>query len=494
MTQAQWQRVRDVFERALDRNPSDVTAWLDIETGDDQEVRAEIESLVAHHVRAGQFLEVPIGDRLAELMPEPEEVLIPGQVLGPYTVQAEIGRGGMGRVYRAVDTRLGRMVALKALSPQWVGDVVQRERLRREARVAAALNHPGVCTVYALEELDGTLFIATELVEGHTLREEIARGKRPSPHEAMATARELTSALGAAHAAGLVHRDFKPENVMRARDGRLKILDFGLARSTQVDGTFGAPVTAVASIVGTPACMAPEQLTNQHVDQRADVFALGVFMYEYVTGTHPFEASTPFAMIGRILESTPVRVEERAPSIPRVLAAVIERSLQKRPADRYASAGEVLRVLDDNISGPVEPRAVVPGTRIDGWWRNHQIVVVALYLVASALAWQIKEWYGGLALSAFVVVSVGSAIAGILRGHLLFTAAVHPTHLYGERRRVDPVTLITDVLLAVALVVDGGWFAVETRPVAGVLTIALGIGLGLTRLVVEPATTRAAFE
>ena len=136
----------------------------------------------------------------------------------------------MGRVYLAHDTRLGRTVALKALAPHLMRDPAQRERLRREARAAASLTHPGICTVYALEEIDGDLFIATEFVDGHTLREEIQSERRPSRDEILRTARDLASALASAHARGIVHRDLKPENVMRTRDGRLKILDFGLAR------------------------------------------------------------------------------------------------------------------------------------------------------------------------------------------------------------------------------------------------------------------------
>jgi serine/threonine-protein kinase len=494
MTEAQWRRVRDLFERALDQDPSAVTVWLDAQAGDDAQVRAEVESLLAHHGRAGQFLVTPVGERLDDFMPA-YEGLAPGQAVGPYTIRSEIGRGGMGCVYRALDSRLGRTVALKALSPQWVGDPLQKERLRREARVAAALNHPGICTVYALEEVDGVLFIASELIDGETLRAEIASGRRPSPDDALATARALAAALACAHDAGLVHRDLKPENVMRTRDGRLKILDFGLARAAQLDGgTFGAPVTAVASVVGTPACMAPEQIAGQHVDQRADVFAFGVLLYEYISGAHPFEAGTALAVIGRILESEPPRLDRRVPEVPPTLAAVVDRCLRKRPEDRFASAGELLRALEGQVSTLVRPVAApIPVTGTDGWWRGHQFVVTGLYLAACALAWQIKEWYDGTALALFIGIGVASALAGILRGHLVFTAAVHPRDLAEERGRAEPVTLAVDLLIAAALAVDG-WFAATNAPVIAVLTLALAVGIGVARLVVEPATARAAFD
>src|SRR5688572_6756353 len=161
---------------------------------------------------------------------EHEHTLEPGTVLGSYTVVREIGRGGMGRVYLASDGRLGRTVALKALPPQLTREPLHRDRLRREARAAAVLTHPGICTVYALEEFDGELYIATEFVEGHTLREEIAEGKRPSLEAIVTTARDLASALASAHAKGITHRDLKPENIMRTRERRIKVLDFGLAR------------------------------------------------------------------------------------------------------------------------------------------------------------------------------------------------------------------------------------------------------------------------
>ena len=192
-------------------------------------MRAEVRSLLDHHSRAGSFLTQPVAEAAPHLL-EDEHTLEPGTVLGSYTVVREIGRGGMGRVYLASDARLGRTVALKALAPQLTREAHHRDRLRREARAAAVLTHPGICTVYALEEFDGELYIATEFVEGHTLRDEIAAEQRPSLDAIVATARELASALASAHAKGITHRDLKPENVMRTQDGRIKMLDFGLAR------------------------------------------------------------------------------------------------------------------------------------------------------------------------------------------------------------------------------------------------------------------------
>jgi len=298
MTSDQRRRVRDLFEAALDRDPpAGAGSWIAREAADDPVVRDEVLSLVEHHSRAGAFLSHPIVEQAADLLLD-EEPLAPGASIGAYTIVREIGRGGMGRVYLASDGRLGRTVALKALAPHLTRDPSQRARLRREARAAAALTHPGICTVYALEEVNGELYIATEFVDGHTLAEEIRSGPRPSAGVVLQTAQDLAAALASAHASGVIHRDLKPDNVMRSRDGRLKILDFGLARMDEAgpgaghrEGGRVPYVTQPGVVIGTPAYMAPEQINGLAVDARADVFAFGVLLYEFACGAHPFEGS-----------------------------------------------------------------------------------------------------------------------------------------------------------------------------------------------------------
>ncbi len=270
MTPEQQRRVRDLFEAALDReSAAGAERSVSLEAADDPFVRDEVLSLLAHHSRAGAFLSQPVVDLEPGLLAD-DDALAPGTVIGTYTIVREIGRGGMGRVYLASDARLGRTVALKALAPHLLRDAAQRERLRREARAAASLTHPGICTVYALEEIDGDLFIASEFVDGHTLRHEIASGRRPASADVVRTARELAAALAAAHAMGVVHRDLKPDNVMRTRDGRLKILDFGLARIEAPHAATAAVVTQPGIVAGTPAYMAPEQINGEVVGSRAD--------------------------------------------------------------------------------------------------------------------------------------------------------------------------------------------------------------------------------
>src|SRR5687767_2285350 len=318
-----WRRVRDLFEAALDQPPDRLESWLDREAGGDKRIRADVRSLLDHHQRTGSFLVDPLGNRMADLMAE-TRVLQPGDRLGSYTIVREVGRGGMGRVYLATDATLGRNVALKALPPELTFDTSHRDRLRREARAAAALTHPGICTVYALEELDGDLFIATEFVDGTTLRDQLDSGRRPSPAELTRVAGELAAALAHAHAHGIVHRDLKPDNVMMTSDGRVKILDFGLARLSTPDPAVG-PITQPGTVFGTPAYMAPEQLQGQTVDARADVFAFGVLLYEYASGVHPFAAATPLGIAGRILESEATPIAERRPDISAAVAAVVDR-------------------------------------------------------------------------------------------------------------------------------------------------------------------------
>jgi serine/threonine-protein kinase len=493
MTPAQWQRVRELFEAVVDAQPTDLRLWLQAES-DDAEVRAEVESLLDYHSRAGSFLNEPVPESVPALLDE-EEALAAGTVIGHYTVARELGRGAMGRVYLATDSRLGRQVALKALAPHLTGDASHRERLKREARAAAGLAHSGICTVYALEEIDGHLFIASELVDGHTLREEITRDRQPRAEAILATARELAEALASAHAKGITHRDFKPENVMRDRTGRLKVLDFGLARSSHAvtplsSSPAGALATLPGILVGTPAYMSPEQLNGQPADPRADVFAFGVVVYEYACGVHPFEASTPLGLAARVLESDARPVADGCRHIPPHVAAAVDRCLRKSPAERFATAGEIAQAL---ASGNSVAEPAPPG-RFQTMWQVHQASSMALYVAASTIAWWIKEQFKSpLSLWTFVAIGIAATIAGVSRGHLLFTWRMNRARLTHEWQRVRPAVVVIDLLMAAGLAVDGISFA-GVRPLWGMLTVAFATGLALSTTLMEPATTAAAFD
>jgi serine/threonine-protein kinase len=492
MTAEQQRRVRDLFEAAIDRDPPGTQSWIAREAADDPTVRDEVLSLLDHHSRAGAFLSDAIVDAVPDLFFD--EALSPGTAIGSYTVIRELGRGGMGRVYLARDERLGRDVALKALAPHLIRDPSHRERLRREARSAALLTHPGLCTVYALEEIDGNLYIATEFVDGRTLRDEIASGRRPPASEVARTARELAAALASAHSCGLVHRDLKPENIMRTSDGRLKILDFGLARfdtyreagASRASGA-GAHVTQPGTTIGTPAYMAPEQINGSAVDARADIFAFGIVMYEYACGTHPFEGSTPLAIVARVLDSDARPLASRCPDLSPGLAEVVGRCLKKSPADRYASASELTAALE-------AVTALSPGqSRHATWWAIHQVAVSLLYLAAATLAWQIKEWVETpLTVSLFLALGAGCTIGCVLRGHLVFTERINRGHLAAERRRTRRATLLLDLLVAAVLFVDA-IIVSHLRALPAVFAISLALGIAVAALVLEPATTLAAF-
>jgi len=377
VTPEQWRRARELFEAAIDDPPTDLPRCL-ADRCDDHVVRREVASLMRNHARAGEFLTHPVGD-LAELLEETPP-FAPGQTVGPYRIDAEVGRGGMGRVYRAKDTRLNRTVAIKALPAELAPDPSQRERLRREARAAAALSHPGICTVYALDEVDGALYIVTGYIEGRTLHDEIVNGDRPSYARLIDTARQLASALASAHAAGITHRDLKPENVMRTVDGRIKILDFGLARQPRAAlAAAGAAsiVTHAGAVVGTPAYMAPEQLNGQPADLRTDVFAFGVLMYEYATGRHPFDAPTAIARAGRVLTAEPEPLARYRADLSAALVSVIDRCLAKAPDERFASAIDLLGALPEaeTVGRRAVPLVGPSGTTAiadTSWWRMHQ--------------------------------------------------------------------------------------------------------------------------
>ena len=484
MTSSQQRRVRDLFEAAIDRDAASAQQFVAREAADDPMVRDEVFSLLAHHSRAGAFLSQAAVDVAPDLLAD-EGALAPGERVGSYTIVREIGRGGMGRVFLASDARLGRTVALKALAPHLVRDPGHRERLRREARAAAALTHPGICTVYALEEIGGQLFIASEFVEGRTLREEIAPAQRADPGEVIRTAQDLASALAAAHAVGIVHRDLKPDNVMRTRDGRLKILDFGLARLDR-DRESAPFITQPGMVVGTPAYMAPEQINGGPVDARADVFAFGVLVYEYASGTHPFDGTTPLAVMARVLESDARPLAVRCPELPGGFVEAVSRCLAKSPAARFGSAEELVGALSTIAGGgSATPHAT--------WWRTHQLTIVVLQLVSAVLAWQIKEWIETpMTVALFLALGAAATIGGVLRGHLVFTEWLNRASLARERRRTGGAIRLLDLVTAALLFGDAALIA-GVRALPAVFALSAAVVIALASLVLETETTTATF-
>ena len=290
-----------------------------------------------------------------------------GQQIGPYAVLSKLGEGGMGEVYRARDTRLERDVALKVLPAETIADETARARLIREARLASKLNHPHICTIYGFEEAplsdsespipnpESRLrqFIVMELVEGQSLSARLVRGALPV-EEAVDFGRQMAEALAHAHARGVVHRDFKSANVVVTPDGQVKVLDFGLAKRLAADEGADAAtrsrqsLTDVGVTPGTLAYMAPEQLKGQPADARSDIWALGVVLYELVSGQRPFQGKTGFELSSAILSQPIPALPADAP--PPVVA-VIGRCLAKEPGERYQQANEVREALEAVAAG-----------------------------------------------------------------------------------------------------------------------------------------------
>ncbi len=271
-----------------------------------------------------------------------------GRRLGHYLVRERLGSGGMGEVYLAEDGRLERSVALKLLPPEMAKDEERRERFRREAKAVASLNHPNIVTIHSVEEAEGELFLILELVEGASLRERIARGPLPAG-EVVAIGAQIGEALARAHAAGILHRDLKPENVMVTGDGRVKLLDFGLAKflASRADPAAAtlSRETAAGRMLGTAGYMAPEQALGKELDARADLFALGVLLYEMATGKNPFRGETLAAFVESLLHEVPASPRAANPGLPASLVRVIDRALQKTPEHRHASARDLVAEL-----------------------------------------------------------------------------------------------------------------------------------------------------
>ena len=269
--------------------------------------------------------------------------------LGPYEVIAPIGAGGMGEVYRARDTRLGRTVAVKVLFAPGGPVSAARQRFLREARAISALSHPNVCALYDVGSHEGTDYLVMELLEGQTLRERLARGPLPAP-DLLRIAREIASALHAAHRAGMVHRDLKPANVMLTRSG-VKLLDFGLARPVRgartADGTLleGPDLTEAGTVVGTVQYMSPEQLEGREADERSDVFAFGAVLYEMATGRKAFEGTSAPTIMSAILSGRTPRFPAGESALPPLLEEIVTACLARDPEERWQSLADVGRLL-----------------------------------------------------------------------------------------------------------------------------------------------------
>ena len=318
--------------------------------------------------------------------------LASGARLGPFEILEPLGAGGMGEVYRARDSRLGRIVAIKVLRRDVASDPERIERFEREARAASALNHPNIVTIHDVGMADGTSYIAMEWVDGSPLRDLVARGKPQAIPTVVSIGAQIAEGLAKAHGAGIVHRDLKPENVMVTTDGLVKILDFGLAKlvasreQTMSQLATQSAGTAAGILLGTVGYMSPEQATGQDVDHRSDQFALGAILYELTTGARAFKRDSTPQTLAAIVEREPEPLEARNPLVPPQLSRLVARCLSKRPADRYESTRDLARDLRDLVHESSAPRvAAVPARQSMG--RVAVVAAIVGLITAGAVWW-----------------------------------------------------------------------------------------------------------
>jgi eukaryotic-like serine/threonine-protein kinase len=353
MKRDRWQDIDRLLGEALERPRTERSAFLAEACGDDENLRLEVNSLLGSAEAAEDFIEIPVTTLAAEALANQKILSVASQQVGHYQVISLLGAGGMGEVYLAQDTRLNRKVALKLLPERFTSDPERVRRFEREGRAASALNHPNIVTIHDIGQADGSFYIATELVDGQTLRQRLAAGKPLEVREAIEVARQVAAALSAAHSSGILHRDIKPENIMLRRDGYVKVLDFGLAKLTEQSAEIGASdfatrakdETASGVVLGTLQYMSPEQVRGMRVDARTDIFSLGVVLYEMIAGKSPFAGATTADVIAAILEREPPPLApgEATPELGRI----VKRSLRKECPERYQSAGDLLNDLQN---------------------------------------------------------------------------------------------------------------------------------------------------
>lgn len=396
-----WKRVDELLDAALEVPVAEREQFVRTECGENKELCKEVLSLLNAQDRAGTFMAGSAmrvaAKALAQDAGKVAKLLTAGCKIGTYKIERLLGSGGMGQVYLATDAKLNRKVALKILPPEFVTDIERAIRFEREAQVLSSLNHPNLVTIYEVGQLEGTHFIAMEFIEGRTLREMTDGGMKLK--DALSIAVQVAEALAAAHAAGIIHRDIKPDNIMVRNDGYAKVLDFGLAKLNEVRSSTtdaGADYTQPGIVMGTLAYMSPEQATGEAIDQRTDIWSLGVVLYELLTGETPFRQDVRLATINAILNTDPDSVRSSNAALPADLDRIISRALEKDRELRYQTASDfradlrrVLREIDSDGSG-VE-KIMVARKRRSRRILGLVAAMLAVIVASSLLTWQLLK-------------------------------------------------------------------------------------------------------
>ncbi|HEY3137718.1 MAG TPA: protein kinase [Blastocatellia bacterium] len=429
-----WHRVKELFEAAVERGPEERSAFLERACAGDESLRSRVESLIDSYEQDKSFMETPAVASAADSLLDDQTASLIGQSVGPYTIVREIGRGGMGEVYLAQDSRLGRRVALKLLPDVFTRDQDRLRRFEQEARTASALNHPNILTIHEIGQLDSRQFIAAEFIEGETLRQHLDTSE-VSLNEALDIAIQVAGGLTAAHQSGIVHRDIKPENIMLRADGYVKVLDFGLAKLTERPATSPEASTQAlvkttpGMVMGTVQYMSPEQSQGSSpVDHRTDIWSLGVVLYEMVTGRVPFEGKDIHRQIIAIQEQEPPPLSKFVRGVPDRLEEIVSRALAKEPAERYQMAKDLLtdlRSLKHRIDidaeiervAPAESKVSTAGLKTDGGQGISTAAVEtaretsSAEYIAGAISRHKRGFAAGLAIFLLTAIGLGFLIS-----------------------------------------------------------------------------------